>query len=72
MVEPWITLPSWILYRFFHHEECRLGVDVTRPFAFTRPLPVALQRVARAGERAMAPLTRWLATRIFVVLEKPA
>ena len=24
MVEPWITLPSWILYRFFHHEECRL------------------------------------------------
>jgi Methyltransferase domain/Glycosyl transferase family 2 len=33
MVEPWITLPSWILYRFFHHEECRLGVDVARPFA---------------------------------------
>jgi SAM-dependent methyltransferase len=120
MVEPWITLPSWILYRFFHHEECRLGVDVTRPFAsegkgalegnaaipylalarlrdaglplhlvraepfvglpylatfgfkVARPLPVLLQRVARAGERAMAPLTRWLATRIFVVLEKPA
>jgi len=120
MVEPWITLPSWILYRFFHHEECRLGVDVARPFAseakgvlegnaaiaylvlarlhdaglplhlvraepflglpylatfgfkVTRPLPVLFQRVARAGERAMAPLTRWLATRIFVVLEKPA
>jgi SAM-dependent methyltransferase len=120
MVEPWITLPSWILYRFFHHEECRLGVDVARPFAsdtkdalegnaaipylalarlrdgglplhlvraepfvglpylatfgfkVTRPLPVLLQRVARAGERVMAPLTRWLATRIFVVLEKPA
>jgi SAM-dependent methyltransferase len=120
MVEPWITLPSWILYRFFHHEECRLGVDVARPFAsetkgalegnaaipylvlahlrdaglplhlvraepfvglpylatfgfkVARPLPVLLQRVARAGERVMAPLTRWLATRIFVVLEKPA
>jgi SAM-dependent methyltransferase len=120
MVEPWITLPSWILYRFFHHEECRLGVDVARPFAskaqsplegnaaipylalarlrdaglplhlvraepfvglpylatfgfkVARPLPVVLQRVARAGERAVAPLTRWLATRIFVVLEKPA
>jgi SAM-dependent methyltransferase len=120
MVEPWITLPSWILYRFFHHEECRLGVDVARPFAsgakgvlegnaaipylvlarlrdadlplclvraepfvglpylatfgfkVTRPLPVLFQRVARAGERAVAPLTRWLATRIFVVLEKPA
>lgn len=120
MVEPWITLPSWILYRFFHHEECRLSVDVARPFAsetkdalegnaaipylalarlrdgglplhlvraepfvglpylatfgfkVTRPLPGLLQRVARAGERAVAPLTRWLATRIFVVLEKPA
>jgi SAM-dependent methyltransferase len=120
MVEPWITLPSWILYRFFHHEECRLGVDVARPFAskakgplegnaaipylalarlrdvgpplhlvraepfvglpylatfgfrVARPLPVFLQRVARAGERVVAPLTRWLATRIFVVLEKPA
>ena len=120
MVEPWITLPSWILYRFFHHEECRLGVDVARPFTseekgtlegnaaipylalarlrdaglplhlvraepfvglpylatfgfkVARPLPVLFQRVARAGERAMAPLTRWLATRIFVVLEKPA
>jgi SAM-dependent methyltransferase len=31
MIEPWITLPSWVLYRFFHHEECRLGVDVGRP-----------------------------------------
>lgn len=120
MVEPWITLPSWILYRFFHHEECRLRVDVARPFAskakgplegnaaipylalgrlrdvgpplhlvraepfvglpylatfgfrVARPLPAFLQRVARAGERAVAPLTRWLATRIFVVLEKPA
>ena len=120
MVEPWITLPSWILYRFFHHETCRLGVDVARPFAskakgalegnaaipylalkglrdaglplhlvraepfvglpylatfgfmVARPLPALFQRVARAGERAVGPLTRWLATRIFVVLEKPA
>ena len=120
MVEPWITLPSWVLYRFFHHEECRLGVDVARPFTskskgalegnaaipylalarlrdarlplhlvradpfvglpylatfgfkVVRPLPVLLQRVARAGERVLSPLTRWLATRIFVVLEKPA
>ena len=120
MVEPWITLPSWILYRFFHHEECRFGVDVAHPFEsdakgaaegnaaipylalgrlrdaglplhlvraepfvglpylatfgfkVARPLPALLQRVARAGEAAVAPLTRWLATRIFVVLEKPA
>lgn len=119
MIEPWITLPSWILYRFFHHEECRLRVDVTRPFEaqskaalagnaaipylvvsrlrdaglplhlvraepfvglsylatfgfkVSRPLPASVQRLARAGETALGPLGRWLATRIFVVLEKP-
>jgi SAM-dependent methyltransferase len=32
MVEPWITPASFLLYRFFHHEDCRLGVDVARPF----------------------------------------
>lgn len=120
MVEPWITLPSWVLYRFFHHEACRLGVDVARPFEadakaalegnaaipylalsrlgdaglplhlvraepfvglpylatfgfkVSRPLPALVQRLARAGETALRPLTRWLATRIFIVLEKPA
>jgi predicted SAM-dependent methyltransferase len=32
MIEPWITLPSYILYRYFHHEDCSLAVDVHRPF----------------------------------------
>ncbi|HTY80367.1 MAG TPA: class I SAM-dependent methyltransferase [Candidatus Bathyarchaeia archaeon] len=120
MVEPWITLPSWVLYRFLHHEKCRLRVDPAHPFAagakgalegnaaipylvlgrlrdaglpfhllraepfvglpylatfgfkVGRALPGLLQRAARGGERLAAPLTRWLATRIFVVLEKPA
>ena len=120
MVEPWITAPSWVLYRYFHHEACRLGVDVARPFdsdakaaldgnaaipylllaklraaglplhlvraepfvglpylvtfgfKVGTPLPAVLQGLARAGEAALRPLARWLATRIFVVLEKPA
>ena len=120
MVEPWITPPSWVLYRFFHQEECRLGVDVARPFEsegkaaldgnaaipylalaklretglpfhlvraepfvglpylatfgfkVERPLPALFQGLARAGEAALRPLARWLATRIFIVLEKPA
>ena len=120
MVEPWITPPSWVLYRFFHQEECRLGVDVARPFEslgkaaldgnaaipylalarlrdtglplhlvraepfvglpylatfgfkVERPLPAAFQGLARVGEAALRPLARWLATRIFIVLEKPA
>lgn len=120
MVEPWITPPSWVLYRYFHHEECRLGVDVARPFGSDpkaaldgnaaipylllarlrgtglplhlvkaepfvglpylatfgfkvgRPLPGLFQALARSGETALRPLARWVATRIFVVLEKPA
>jgi len=120
MIEPWITPSSWVLYRYFHHEDCRLGVDLTRPFGgddkaaldgnaaipyltlarvregalplrllsaepfiglpylvtfgfkVERPLPPALQRLARLGEATLDPLRRWLATRTFVVLEKPA
>ena len=119
MVEPWITAPSWVLYRYFHHEECRLGVDVARPFdsdakaalegnaaipylalarlreaglplhlvraepfvglpylatfgfKVERPLPGFVQSLAGAAEAALRPLARWLATRIFIVLEKP-
>jgi len=119
MVEPWITPPSWILYRFLHHEDCRLRIDVAQPFGSApkdalegnaaipylvlarlggaglplrlvkaepfiglpylatfgfkvqRPLPGIFQRAGRAGERVLRPLARWLATRIFAVLEKP-
>jgi SAM-dependent methyltransferase len=32
MIEPWITAPSYLLYRYFHHEDCSLKVDVRCPF----------------------------------------
>ena len=32
MIEPWITVPSYLLYRYFHHEDCSLAIDVHRPF----------------------------------------
>ena len=32
LVEPWISPLSWIVYRFFHEEDCRLDVDPWRPF----------------------------------------
>jgi SAM-dependent methyltransferase len=32
MIEPWITAPSYLLYRYFHHEDCSLKVDLRRPF----------------------------------------
>jgi SAM-dependent methyltransferase len=32
LVEPWITPLSWVVYRFFHQEGCRLSVDPWRPF----------------------------------------
>ncbi|HYB53737.1 MAG TPA: class I SAM-dependent methyltransferase [Thermoanaerobaculia bacterium] len=120
LIEPWITPPSWVLYRFFHHEDCRLGVDLRDPFGgggkraldgnaaipylalgrlaregdplrvlrlepfvglpylatfgfkASRPLPAAFQAAARVGEKALHPLRRWLATRVFGVLEKAA
>ena len=32
MIEPWITPLSFLLYRYFHHEDCSLKVDLKRPF----------------------------------------
>jgi SAM-dependent methyltransferase len=32
LVEPWITPLSWVVYRFFHQEDCRLSVDPWNPF----------------------------------------
>ena len=31
LVEPWITPLSWLVYRFFHQEDCRLSVDPWQP-----------------------------------------
>ncbi len=33
MIEPWITPASYLLYRYFHHEDCALGIDIADPFA---------------------------------------
>lgn len=35
MIEPWITPFSYLLYRYFHHEDCTLGIDLRRPFEST-------------------------------------
>lgn len=32
LVEPWISPLSWVVYRFFHQEGCRLSVDPWQPF----------------------------------------
>jgi len=32
MLEPWVTPASFLLYRYLHQEDCRLGVDLERPF----------------------------------------
>lgn len=31
-IEPWITPASYVLYRYFHHEDCDLSVPIHRPF----------------------------------------
>ena len=32
LVEPWITPLGWLVYRFFHQEDCRLRIDPWRAF----------------------------------------
>ena len=32
MIEPWITPLSFLLYRYLHHEDCSLEIDLERPF----------------------------------------
>lgn len=32
MIEPWITPLSFLLYRYFHHEDCGLRFDLDCPF----------------------------------------
>ena len=32
MIEPWITPTSYLLYRYFHHEDCTLQMDIESPF----------------------------------------
>jgi SAM-dependent methyltransferase len=34
-IEPWITPPSYLLYRYFHHEDCALSIDIADPFRST-------------------------------------
>jgi len=57
MIEPWITVPSYLLYRYFHHEDCSLKVDLRRPFndlgktAFdgNAAIPFKLLKQSKAG-----------------------
>ena len=51
-----------------------VGLPYLATFGFKvgRPLPGFFQSLARGGEAALHPLARWVATRIFIVLEKPA
>lgn len=57
MIEPWITGPSYLLYRYFHHEDCSLKVNLRRPFndlgktAFdgNAAIPYKLLKQSKAG-----------------------
>jgi hypothetical protein len=35
VIEPWVSPLSYVLYRFFHHETCEIGVDLALPFGET-------------------------------------
>jgi hypothetical protein len=35
MIEPWISPASYLMYRYFHHEDCTLRIDIKQPFRST-------------------------------------
>lgn len=57
LVEPWITPLGWVIYRFFHQEECRLGVDPWDPFP--GPEKDAFDGNAAVPWRLLARTPRW-------------
>ncbi|MGO9012847.1 MAG: class I SAM-dependent methyltransferase [Bryobacteraceae bacterium] len=65
-IEPWITPPSYILYRYFHHEDCTLSIDIAQPFRSTgkqafdgnAAIPYQLVRRLRADPVAGLKLVR--------------
>ncbi|MGB9456439.1 MAG: methyltransferase domain-containing protein [Bryobacteraceae bacterium] len=65
-IEPWITPPSYILYRYFHHEDCTLSIDIAQPFRSTgkqafdgnAAIPYQLVRRLRADPGAGLKLIR--------------
>jgi len=61
-IEPWITPPSYILYRYFHHEDCALRIDIAQPFqstgkqAFDGNAAIPYRLVRRLGGQPAAGL----------------
>ena len=61
-IEPWITPPSYILYRYFHHEDCVLSIDIAQPFrstgkqAFDGNAAIPYQLVRRVRDQPAAGL----------------
>jgi SAM-dependent methyltransferase len=70
MIEPWITPFSYLLYRYLHHEDCTLRIDLRRPFDPTRKkafdgnaaIPYKLVRyyARKPGTLRLARLERFL------------
>ena len=65
-IEPWITAPSYVLYRYFHHEDCALNIDIAEPFRSTgkqafdgnAAIPFQLVRHQRSQPAAALKLIR--------------
>ena len=63
MIEPWITPASYLLYRFFHHEDCTLRIDIRAPFdsakknAFDGNATIPFNLVEHAKHVGDMPLT---------------
>jgi SAM-dependent methyltransferase len=62
MIEPWITPASYLLYRYFHHEDCTLRIDIRNPFdstgknAFDGNATIPYNLVRHCSDNSGAPL----------------
>jgi SAM-dependent methyltransferase len=73
MIEPWITPISYLLYRFLHHEDCTLRLDIESPFrssqkdAFTGNATIPFNLV-RHYSRVSSPPMRLITLKPFLGL----
>src|SRR5262249_40564392 len=63
MIEPWITPFSYVLYRYFHHEDCSLSINIELPFGSGKEaysgnaaIPFKTLRYLEKGNKGLRPL----------------
>jgi Methyltransferase domain len=72
MMETWMTPLSFLMYRYLHHVECRMDVDLAAPFGTTSKAALwgntAIASVLMRRLAALAPALRAVSVQPFLAL----